>query len=135
MFGLMTDASEPARAVRVAVVTANDGTRWAAWPEGSAAYAGTAQDMPRAAAVAAGAAAPSDQVRTPCAGTLASIDVAMGAQVEVGTQVATLEAMKMEFALLAAVSGTVQSLPVAAGAALPKGALVAQLSPDRGSKR
>lgn len=128
MFGLMQDPQAPGRVHRVVVATAADGTRWAAWPGGIAWAEAADADAPRAAAGAGEISAQSGQVLAPCAGTLVGLDVAPGDRVTAGAKVATLEAMKMEFALVAAVTGTVCAVPAAIGAVVQKGAVVVEVA-------
>jgi acetyl-CoA/propionyl-CoA carboxylase biotin carboxyl carrier protein len=65
---------------------------------------------------AAGAAAASDgAVTAPMPGTVTVVQVSLGDQVEAGTPLLVVEAMKMEHVLTAPVAGTVTELPVTAG--------------------
>lgn len=58
-------------------------------------------------------------------GTVAQIDVAVGAQVEAGQVLMVLEAMKMQNPIRAAVTGVVESLHVEVGQVVAAGASVA----------
>jgi acetyl-CoA/propionyl-CoA carboxylase biotin carboxyl carrier protein len=64
----------------------------------------------------AGAAAGSDgAVTAPMPGTVTVVQVSLGDQVEAGTPLLVVEAMKMEHVLTAPLAGTVTELPVTAG--------------------
>ncbi|GAB4099203.1 biotin carboxylase N-terminal domain-containing protein [Sinomonas halotolerans] len=69
------------------------------------------------------------QVRTPMPGTVVSVSVENGARVEAGQALVSVEAMKMEHQLTAAVTGTVQ-LHVAAGALVKADQVVATVEPE-----
>lgn len=81
---------------------------------GAAAVA--AAPAPRPAAAAGGGAVPS-----PLAGKVVSIDVPVGAQVQAGQKVITLEAMKMNTVVSAPAAGTVKSVNVSAGDSVEEG--------------
>ncbi|WP_369137178.1 acetyl/propionyl/methylcrotonyl-CoA carboxylase subunit alpha [Modestobacter versicolor] len=66
-------------------------------------------------ASAAGAVASDGAVTAPMPGTVTVVQVSLGDQVEAGTPLLVVEAMKMEHVLTAPVSGTVTELPVTAG--------------------
>ena len=66
-------------------------------------------------ASAAGAAASDGAVTAPMPGTVTVVQVSLGDQVEAGTPLLVVEAMKMEHVLTAPVAGTVTELPVTAG--------------------
>ena len=57
------------------------------------------------------------------------VDVAVGAQVAVGDEVALLESMKMEIPVLAEVAGTVVAIKVAAGDVVQEGDVLVVLTP------
>lgn len=85
-----------------------------------------AAPAPAAAAPAAPAAAPvatagAGDVASPLAGTVVSVDVAVGDTVNAGDQVLVLEAMKMNNSVQAPTSGTVKSIAVQAGATVVEG--------------
>jgi acetyl-CoA/propionyl-CoA carboxylase biotin carboxyl carrier protein len=63
----------------------------------------------------AGAAASDGAVTAPMPGTVTVVQVSVGDQVEAGTPLLVVEAMKMEHVLTAPVAGTVTELPVTAG--------------------
>lgn len=71
----------------------------------------------KAQAAPAGAGA----VPSPLAGKVVSIDVPLGASVEAGQTVVTLEAMKMNTIVSAPASGTVQSINVTPGDSVEEG--------------
>jgi acetyl-CoA/propionyl-CoA carboxylase, biotin carboxylase, biotin carboxyl carrier protein len=66
-------------------------------------------------ATAGGAAASDGTVTAPMPGTVTVVQVSLGDQVEAGTPLLVVEAMKMEHVLTAPVTGTVTELPVTAG--------------------
>ncbi|MDF3306447.1 acetyl-CoA carboxylase biotin carboxylase subunit [Rhodococcus sp. T2V] len=72
-----------------------------------------------------GGAAASGDVTSPMQGTVAQIDVAVGAQVEAGQILMVLEAMKMQNPIRAAVTGVVESLHVEVGQVVAAGASLA----------
>ena len=63
----------------------------------------------------------------PMPGTLKSVHVEQGQEVEAGQMVAIVEAMKMENVLRAEASGKIKHLPVAAGESLAQGDLILEL--------
>ncbi len=69
------------------------------------------------------------EVTAPMPGTVASVHVAVGAGVEAGDPLVTLEAMKMEHAVTAPIAGRVTAVEVAAGAQVVRGAVVAVVEP------
>lgn len=83
----------------------------------------------RSAGAAAVAAAPAPKpvaagggaVPSPLAGKVVSIDVAVGAQVQAGQKVITLEAMKMNTVVSAPAAGTVKAVNVSAGDSVEEG--------------
>ena len=62
-----------------------------------------------------------DAVPSPLAGTVISVDVAVGDTVSAGDQVLVLEAMQMHNVVQAPTSGTVKSIAVQAGATVVEG--------------
>jgi acetyl-CoA/propionyl-CoA carboxylase, biotin carboxylase, biotin carboxyl carrier protein len=66
-------------------------------------------------ASAAGTTASDGAVTAPMPGTVTLVQVSVGDQVEAGTPLLVVEAMKMEHVLTAPVTGTVTELPVTAG--------------------
>jgi len=66
-------------------------------------------------ASAAGTAESDGAVTAPMPGTVTVVQVSLGDQVEAGTPLLVVEAMKMEHVLTAPVTGTVTELPVTAG--------------------
>jgi biotin carboxyl carrier protein len=85
-----------------------------------------------AAPVAAAAAAPrgpagSGGITSPLAGKLVSIDVKLGQAVEEGTQVATIEAMKMNTYIFAPKAGTIAEILANPGDGVEEGAVLIRL--------
>jgi biotin carboxyl carrier protein len=80
-----------------------------------------------AAPVPVSAAGGGDGVMSPLAAVVVSIDVAIGARVEIGQTVVTLEAMKMNTIVSALTSGTVTAIHVAAGDAVEEGQVMVTL--------
>lgn len=68
-------------------------------------------------------------ILSPMTGTLLSVSVSVGDQVEAGTTVAVLSAMKMEHKLEAPVSGEVVEVGAEAGATIDQGAIVVRIEP------
>lgn len=77
--------------------------------------------MSAPAARAAAPAASPGSICSPLAGKMVSIDVEVGAVVAPGTQVATMEAMKMNTFVYADQAGTVRSIAVKPGDAVEEG--------------
>lgn len=71
----------------------------------------------------AGVAAPGD-VASPLAGTVVSVEVTPGQQVNEGQPLVVLEAMKMNTHITASHSGTVSAVFVAAGASVTEGQIL-----------
>ena len=85
-------------------------------------------DVDRAArAAAAHAHGGSGEVVAPMPGVVLDVHVAVGDRVEAGQPVATIEAMKMEHAVPAPISGTVIELPARPGAQVVRGELLASI--------
>ncbi|WP_342661564.1 Carbamoyl-phosphate synthase large chain (plasmid) [Rhodococcus ruber] len=72
-----------------------------------------------------GGAAASGEVKSPMQGTVAQIDVEVGARVEAGQVLMVLEAMKMQNPIRAAITGVVQSLQVKVGQVVASGVALA----------
>jgi len=70
-------------------------------------------------------AAASGEIKSPMQGTVAQIDVEVGATVEAGQVLMVLEAMKMQNPIRAAIAGVVESLAVNVGDVVPSGAALA----------
>ena len=92
------------------------GARHQARSGGAAAVAAPQAPQPAATAPTGGGSVPS-----PLAGKVVSIDVAIGAQVQAGQQVMTLEAMKMNTVVSAPNAGTLKAVHVSAGDAVEEG--------------
>ena len=86
------------------------------------------QDLTYAPAEAAGGGG--DAIRAPMAGVVTSISVDVGAMVEKGQTLATIEAMKMEHRLAAPRDGEVASVDVAIGDQLAIRAILINLKPE-----
>ncbi len=67
-------------------------------------------------------------ITSPLAGKVVSIDVAAGAAVKAGEQVATVEAMKMNTFIYAEIDGTVAQVMTRAGDMVEEGGALIQLS-------
>jgi len=89
----------------------------AARPARSAGAAAVAAPAAKAAPAAGG----SGDVLSPLAGKVVSVDVAVGAQVQAGQKVVTLEAMKMNTVVNAPAAGTVKAIHVSAGEPVEEG--------------
>ncbi|MFE5702836.1 acetyl/propionyl/methylcrotonyl-CoA carboxylase subunit alpha [Rhodococcus koreensis] len=100
-------------------------------PAGPAAAAPAAEPQARRAATGGprkkrgGGAAASGEAKSPMQGTVAQIDVEVGAQVEAGQVLMVLEAMKMQNPIRAAVTGVVDALHVEVGQVVAAGASLA----------
>ncbi|MDI9974335.1 acetyl-CoA carboxylase biotin carboxylase subunit [Rhodococcus sp. IEGM 1307] len=103
-------------------------------PAGPAAAAPVAEPQARRAATGGprkkrgGGAAASGEAKSPMQGTVAQIDVEVGAQVEAGQVLMVLEAMKMQNPIRAAVNGVVESLHVEVGQVVAAGASLATVA-------
>ncbi len=75
----------------------------------------------KAAAKAIAAPSSNGAVVSPLSAVVVSIDVAVGATVEAGEKVATLEAMKMNTIVSAAAAGTVKAILVSPGDGVEEG--------------
>lgn len=69
-----------------------------------------------------------EQIETNVAGTVLSLDVAVGDQVAVDDVVATIESMKMELPVESGYAGTVVRIGVAVGDEVDEGAVLIELS-------
>ena len=91
--------------------------------------AGGTFSAPAAAPVnGAAPAADGEGVRAPLAGTVARIPVEEGQEIEAGTVLVVLEAMKMETEITAPAAGTVGSILVKPGDAVTGGQLLVELA-------
>jgi acetyl-CoA/propionyl-CoA carboxylase biotin carboxyl carrier protein len=79
---------------------------------------------------AAGGAGGGDTLASPIQGTVLKVAVEQGAQVEEGTLVAVVEAMKMENEITAHKAGTVKELPIAVGASVATGDTLAVIASE-----
>jgi biotin carboxyl carrier protein len=61
------------------------------------------------------------EVPSPLAGKVVSVDVSLGDKVNVGQQIMTLEAMKMNTVVSASAAGTVKAIHVSSGDAVEEG--------------
>jgi acetyl-CoA/propionyl-CoA carboxylase biotin carboxyl carrier protein len=100
--------------------------------DGGAASNGAAAPRARRAPRAQGAhhGATGDALGSPMQGTVLRIAVEAGAQVQQGTLIAIIEAMKMENEVMAHKSGTVTELPISVGAAVASGETLAVISSE-----
>lgn len=73
------------------------------------------------------AGASADAITSPLSGKVVSIDVAAGATIKAGDQVATIEAMKMNTFIYAESDGTVAQVLVAAGDMIEEGGALLKL--------
>ncbi len=83
---------------------------------------------------------PADQVASgsllaPMPGTVVSVAVEAGAEVEAGATVLVLEAMKMQHTVSAPLAGTVTEVPVAVGQQVAAGDVLAVVSSDEGAQK
>ena len=69
----------------------------------------------------------SNAITSPLAGKIISVDVAVGAPIKAGDQVATVEAMKMNTFIYADSDGTISKVLVTAGDMVEEGAPLIQL--------
>jgi acetyl-CoA/propionyl-CoA carboxylase, biotin carboxylase, biotin carboxyl carrier protein len=72
----------------------------------------------------------SDSVVSPMQGTVLKVDVAEGDQVEAGTVICVVEAMKMENEIVAHRAGTVADVSVAPGEAVSSGQVICRVVAD-----
>jgi acetyl-CoA/propionyl-CoA carboxylase, biotin carboxylase, biotin carboxyl carrier protein len=102
-------------------------------PPPAAALNGTAgtRRAPRRERAAGGSSSGSaDALVSPMQGTVLRVAVEQGAQIEEGTLIAVVEAMKMENEITAHKTGTVTEIPVAAGASVASGDTLAIISSE-----
>ncbi len=92
-----------------------------------AASAPVVAPAPKPAPAPAPAAAGTDDVPSPLAGKVVSLDVAPGTAVNAGDQILTLEAMKMNTIIYAPKAGTVTAFCVAPGDTVQEGQALAKL--------
>lgn len=69
-----------------------------------------------------------NDIASPLAAVIVSVDVAVGDAVKAGQKVVTLEAMKMNTTVSAPVNGTVESIHVSIGNSVEEGQLLIKLS-------
>jgi 3-methylcrotonyl-CoA carboxylase alpha subunit len=79
------------------------------------------------------AAASGGEVRAPLHGRVVSVAVAPGDRVAAGDPLFTMEAMKMEHAVTAPVSGGVEAVHIEAGGQAEEGALAVVIAADGGA--
>jgi acetyl/propionyl-CoA carboxylase alpha subunit len=77
-----------------------------------------------------GAAAHAGSLLAPMPGTVVRVDVAVGDNVEAGTAIVTIEAMKMEHAVRSPGRGTVTAVSVAVGAQVDSGTVLAVMEEE-----
>ena len=98
-------------------------------PGGATANGARPRRQPRAPAGSAGSPAPGgDVLASPMQGTVLKIAVETGTQVEKGTLVAIIEAMKMENEVTAHKAGTIAVLPISVGASVASGDTLAVIA-------
>jgi acetyl-CoA/propionyl-CoA carboxylase biotin carboxyl carrier protein len=88
----------------------------------------SAKRPPRRAGRSGGADAGGDTLASPIQGTVLRVAVETGADVEEGTLIAVIEAMKMENEITAHKAGTVSELPISVGASVATGDTLAVIS-------
>ena len=93
-------------------------------------YEGQAYTFERAMRGKVGAAAGDGSLLAPMPGKVTSVDVSAGEQVAKGQRLLTLEAMKMEHAMVAPFGGVVAELNVEAGAQVQVEAVLARVEPS-----
>ena len=71
----------------------------------------------------------SQPILSPLAASVVSIDTTLGAQVQAGQTVVTLEAMKMNTIVTAAETGLVKTIEVAAGDSVEEGQVLLTIDP------
>jgi 3-methylcrotonyl-CoA carboxylase alpha subunit len=77
-----------------------------------------------------GAGVSSGTITAPMPGKITSVEISTGAKVNKGQRLLTLEAMKMEHALIAPFDGVVAELNAKAGAQVSEGAVLAKVEPE-----
>ena len=68
-------------------------------------------------------------VRSPVSGVIMAVEATEGERVRRGQALATVEAMKMQYAILAPIAGTLVAAPARAGAQIPARGLLFEISP------
>ena len=86
-------------------------------------------DATRASAAAAGSGAGAS--RAPMPGVVVSLLATAGQRVSEGDALLVIESMKLQMTISAACSGTVDPLPLAVGQTFQRGAVLAQVTPDK----
>jgi acetyl-CoA/propionyl-CoA carboxylase biotin carboxyl carrier protein len=109
----------------IAAVAANGGGNGALAGAGGA-VAG--RRPPRRADRGGGGGGGGDTLSSPIQGTVLKVAVESGAQVEEGSLIAVIEAMKMENEITAHKSGTVSELPISVGGAVATGDTIAVIT-------
>ena len=84
--------------------------------------------VPIATAAPTPPASGSGDVTSPLAGKLVSIEVTVGQEVQAGTQVATVEAMKMNTYIYAPKAGKIASVQVNPGDAVDEGSVILRIA-------
>jgi 3-methylcrotonyl-CoA carboxylase alpha subunit len=69
-------------------------------------------------------------ITAPMPGKVSSVDISHGDKVAKGQRLLTLEAMKMEHALVAPFDGLVVELPASEGAQVSEGAVLVRVEPE-----
>lgn len=110
------------RRVRLAVARSGPGV-WVGWP-GGARYFG-----PEGREAVGGARARGHEVRAPMTGKVVRVAAVPGGKVAAGEVVVVLEAMKMEYRLVAPRDGTVESVRCREGDLVDLGATLVTLGP------
>jgi acetyl-CoA/propionyl-CoA carboxylase biotin carboxyl carrier protein len=95
---------------------------------GTAPAATGARKAPRRSGRAGGGGGGGDTLSSPIQGTVLKVAVQAGADVEEGTLVCVIEAMKMENEITAHKSGKLAELPIAVGASVATGDTIAVIS-------
>jgi oxaloacetate decarboxylase alpha subunit len=109
------------RKVRVAMVRSGEGV-WAGW-SGQACYLGPER------AASPGPKADEREIRAPMTGRVVKIDASPGAPVRADEVLVILEAMKMEYRLVAPRDGAIESVGCKAGERVELGQVLVTLSP------
>jgi acetyl-CoA/propionyl-CoA carboxylase, biotin carboxylase, biotin carboxyl carrier protein len=100
----------------------------AAAPNGNGAAPAAGRRPPRRSERSGGAAGGGDTLTSPIQGTVLRVAVEAGAEVQEGTLIAVIEAMKMENEITAHKSGTVSELPISVGGSVSTGDTVAVIT-------
>ena len=123
-WAVIRDPAQPQRIMRAALYE-NEQVRWVAWFSGHASQP-VAPSSERAP-VREGPNTLRAGANAPCAGVLIALAVAVGDRVVRGQRIGTVEAMKMEFAVVADADGLVGRLLAEVGKPLARGAAVAEV--------